>query len=66
MIGTGCSINDDIGKWITKKDMSIHPTSNNLVEPEALDKGLQLFHKVRLSRIIIEGDLQIILNVIRK
>ena len=64
--GIGCIINDDTGKWIAKKSMSIHPTSNNLAELEALEKGLQLCQKLGLSNIVIEVDSQIVLNAIRK
>ena len=46
--------------------MSILPTSNNLAELEALKQGLQLCHNLKLSKVIIEGDSQIILNAIRK
>ena len=46
--------------------MAITPTSNNLAELEALKTGLQLCHEVRASKVIIEGDSQIILNAIRK
>ena len=62
----GCIINDDTGNWVAKKAMTITPTSNNLVELEALDKGLHLCHDLGLTKVIIEGDSQIILNVIRK
>ena len=64
--GIGCIINDDTGKWVAQKAMSIPPTSNNLAELEALDKGLQLCIDLGLSRVIIEGDSQIILNAVRK
>ena len=46
--------------------MSIQPTSNNLAELEALKQGLQLCHSLKLTKVIIEGDSQIILNAIRK
>ena len=64
--GISCIINDDTGKWITKIASPIPPTFNNLVELEALDKGLQLCISLGLSKVIIEGDYQIILNVVRK
>ena len=66
MEGIGCIINDEIGNWIAKKVISIQLTSNNLAELEALDQGLQLCHKLGLSKVIIEGHSQIILNAIRK
>ena len=40
VVGIGCIINNDIGKWVAKKAMSIPPTSNNLTKLEALDTGL--------------------------
>ena len=46
--------------------MDIRPTSNNLTELEALKIGLQLCYEVGVSKVVIEGDSQIILNAIRK
>ena len=46
--------------------MAIRPTSNNLVELEALKIGMLLCIEVGVSKVIIEGDSQIILNTIRK
>lgn len=63
--GIGCIINNDLGQWITKKIMSISPTSNNLAELRALEEGLKLYHHLGLSKIFIKGDSQIILNAIR-
>ena len=64
--GIGCIINDDHGKWIAKVAAPLPPSSNNIVELEALERGLQLCENLRLSKIIVEGDSQIILNAIRK
>ena len=46
--------------------MLIKPTSNNVAELEALYHGLQLCLKLYLSKVIIKGDSQIVLNSIRK
>ena len=46
--------------------MLIQPVSNNLAELEALEKGLLLCHELGLTKVNIEGDSHIILNVIRK
>jgi ribonuclease HI len=56
-----CIINNASGMWISRRDKSIHPTTNNLMELEALQVGLQL-----CLDLVIEGDSQIILNAIRK
>ena len=64
--GIGCIINNDSGKWVAKKASPIPPSSNNLAELEALDLGLQLCISLGLSKVIIEGDSQIILNAVRK
>ena len=45
--------------------MAISPTSNKLAKLEALEEGLKLCHQLGLSKLIIKGDSQIILNVIR-
>ena len=65
-LGIGCIINYDSRKWIAKKGLSIWPTSNNLAELEALEKGLLLCLELGLERVIIEADSRIILNVLRK
>ena len=59
--GIGCIINDDSSKWLAKLAMPIPLTSNNMEE-----QGLQLCINLGLSKVIIEGDSQIILNVVRK
>lgn len=50
--GIRCIINNDTGKWIVKKAMAISPTSNNLVELEALEEGLNLSLQLGLSNLI--------------
>ena len=64
--GIGCIINDDSGKWVAKLASPLPPTSNNLAELEALDRGLQLCSSLGLSKVVIEGDSQIVLNAVRK
>ena len=64
--GIGCIIHNEDGLWIAKKALSIHPTSNNLAELEALCQGVKLCHKLNLTKVVIEGDSQIIVNAIRK
>ena len=64
--GIGCIVNDECGKWIGKLASPIPPTSNNLAELEAADRGLQLCISLGVPRVIIEGDSQIILNALRK
>lgn len=54
--GIGCIINDEEGRWVAKLASPLPPTSNNLAELEALEKGVQLCQKLGLSRISIEGD----------
>ena len=63
--GIGCIINNDSGKWIAKKAKSINPTTNNLAEFTALEEGLQSCINLGISKLIIEGDSQIILNALR-
>ena len=46
--------------------MAIRPTSNNMAELEALEVGLYLCIEVGISKVVIEGDSQNILNAIRK
>ena len=65
VLGIGCIVNNDSRKWVGKLASPIPPTSNNLVELEALDKGLQLCIILRVSKVIIEGVSLIILNAIR-
>ena len=62
----GCIINDEDGRWVAKLASPLPSTSNNMEELEALERGVQLFHRLGLSKIFIEGDSQVILNVIRK
>lgn len=64
--GIGCIINNDSGHWLAKKAMAIRPTSNNMAELEALEAGLLLCLEVGITKVVIEGDSQIILNAIRK
>ena len=64
--GIGCIINNEKGKWIIKRAKNINPTSNNLAEIEALQEGIKLCHKIGLTKVIIEGDSQIVLNTLRK
>ena len=64
--GIGCIINNESGKWIVKRAKSIEPTTNNLVELEALQEGLQICLNIGISKIIIEGDSRIVINAIRK
>ena len=66
IVGIGCIINNDSGQWLAKKTMAIRPTSKNLVELEALEAGLNLCLEVGISKVVIEGDSQIIMNAIRK
>ena len=66
MVGIGCIINNYSGKWIAKRANFIRSITNNLVELEALQEGLQICLDLGLSKIIIEGDSQIFLNVIGK
>ena len=51
---------------VAKRANTIGSTTNNLVELEALQEGLQICLNLGVSKLIIERDLQIILNVIRK
>ena len=62
--GIRCIINNEARCWIAKKAMSIKPTSNNLVEIESLYQGIHLCLKLNLTKVIIEGDTQIVLNAI--
>ena len=64
--GLGVIINNEEGLWLAKKAAPIEPTSNNLAELRALEEGLLLCIKLGVSKIIIEGDSQIVLNAIRK
>ena len=64
--GVGCILNDEKGRWVAKLAAPLPPVSNNMAELEALEKGLQLCHKLRLPKIHIEGDSQVVLNAIRQ
>ena len=63
--GVGCILNDENGRWVAKLAAPLPPVSNNVAELEALEKGLQLSHKLNLCKIHIEGDSQVVLNAIR-
>lgn len=63
--GIKCIINDDSGKWLAKKAMPIKPSTNNMVEFAALEEGLSICLQLGISKLIIEGDSHIVLNVIR-
>ena len=63
--GVGCIVNDEKGKWIAKLAAPLPPVSNNMAELEALEKGLRLCYKLRIHKIHIEGDSQIVLNAVR-
>ena len=62
----GCIVNNAFGRWITKRDKSIDPTTNNLMELEALQVGLQICVDLGITNIIIEGNSQVVLNAIKK
>ena len=64
--GIGCIVNDDGGKWIGKLASPIPPTTNNMAELEAVHKGIQICISLGVTKVIIEGDSQIILNALRK
>ena len=66
MAGIGCIVNNDSGVWIAKKAKPIGPSSNNMAEFLALEEGLNICLQLGISKLIIEGDSQIILNAIRK
>ena len=51
-----CIINNELGKWIAKRAISVEPTTNNLAELEALQEGLPICLDIGLTKIIIEGD----------
>ena len=63
--GVGCIINDEDSWWIAMLASPLPLVSNNMAEFEALEKGLQLCLNLGLSKIVIEGDSQIVLNAIR-
>ena len=65
VVGIGCIINNDTGQWIAKKAMAIGPTYINLVELTTLEEGLKICQHFGLSKLVIEGDSQIVLNAIR-
>ena len=62
----GCIINNEEGLWVAKLASPLPHTSNNLVEIEALERGLLLCHKMGLSKVFIEGDSQVVINAIRQ
>lgn len=64
--GIRCIINNNLGHWLAKKAMAIRPTSNNIAEVEALESGLLLCMEVGVTKVVIEGNSQIILNAVRK
>ena len=66
ILGIGCIINDSDGTWIVKRAKPIPPTSNNLAELEAVSEGIKLCIKLGLSKIVIEGDSQIVINALRR
>ena len=63
--GIGCIINDDCGNWVGKLAAPLPPTTNNLAELEAVDRGIQLCISLGVSKVVIEGDSQIVLNALR-
>jgi ribonuclease HI len=64
--GIGCIINNEDGQWLLKRAKLINPTSNNLAELEAVLEGIKLCLKLGLTKVIIEGDSQIVINALRK
>lgn len=58
--GVGCIINNEESRWLENLASPLPSVSNNLAEFEALEKGLQLCHNLGLSKIVIEGDSQIV------
>ena len=64
VVGIRCIINTNSGKWLAKNAMSINPT-NNLAEVTTLEEDLRICLQLGISKLIIEGDYQIVLNAIR-
>ena len=40
IVGIGCIINDDCRNWVGKLATPLPPTTNNLAELEAVDRGI--------------------------
>ena len=53
------------GDWILKRAKSLGIATNNIVELEAINEGLTFYNKLKIKKLIIEGDSQIILNALR-
>lgn len=64
--GIGCIVKLENGDWIIKRAKHMGIIMNNIVELEALREGLKLTLNNNITKLIIEGDSQIILNAIRK
>lgn len=64
--GIGCIIHNETGRWLMKLEKHIPPTSNNLAELEAVSEGIKVCLKLGLSKVIIKGDSQIVINALRK
>ena len=65
MVSIECIINDDSGKRIGKLASPLPPTSNNMAKLEALDKSILFCMNLGITKVIIQGDSQIILNALR-
>ena len=66
IIWHSCIINNEAGEWLLKQAKLIKLTSNNLAELEAVLEGIKLCIKLGLTKVIIEGDSQIVINALRK
>ena len=64
--GIGCIIRDETGNWIAKRSKTLAMTSNNIAELKAAEEGINLSIKLKIKKLIIEGDSQIIINALRK
>ena len=58
-------MNNDSGKQLAKLVKSINPITNNLAEFETLEEGLKIYLNLGISKLMIEGDSDIVLNDIR-
>lgn len=64
--GLGFILRDHKGQWLAQRAKPLGHTTNNLAELEAVKEGLTLCNRIKIRKLIIEGDSQIILNALRK
>ena len=64
--GIGCIIRDEYGNRLVERSKPLAKVTNNMAELEAVKEGINLSIKLKIKKLMIEGDSQIIINALRK